>query len=139
MATRSSRCPAPQRTGHYAWFRSKLMDETLREIAQHHAHGSLGLEPDPNRPFAGVRAPRKLADFCEGHQVRRLREVGQTWAAIAAWAGVSPLAVYKKYAQAFKVTEAQSTYPSFARRYRPAPPALAPSCGTRCQELASDD
>ena len=77
-------------------------------MAQHHAYGSLGLEQDPELAFAGVRALRELAEFCEGYQVRRLREAGQTWAAIAAWAGVSPQAVHKKYAQAVKTTTGPS-------------------------------
>jgi hypothetical protein len=84
------------------------MDEALWEMAQHHAYGSLGLEQDPELAFAGVRALRELAEFCEGYQVRRLREAGQTWAAIAAWAGVSPQAVHKKYAQAVKTTTGPS-------------------------------
>jgi hypothetical protein len=51
-----------------------------------------------------VRALRELAEFCEGYQVCRLREAGHSWARIAAWAGVSPQAVHKKYAQAPSVT-----------------------------------
>ena len=85
---------------HQPW----LMDEELLEMARHHAYGSLGLGPDPGLAFAGVRALRELADFCEGYQVRRLREAGHSWARIAAWAGVSPQAVHKKYAQAIEMT-----------------------------------
>lgn len=73
-------------------------------MARHHAHGSLGLDPDPVLAFAGVRALRELADFCESYQVRRLREVGHSWARTAAWAGVSPQAVHKKYAQEIKMS-----------------------------------
>ncbi|MGO9658967.1 MAG: hypothetical protein ACLQVK_01125 [Acidimicrobiales bacterium] len=56
-----------------------------------------------------MRALRALAEFCEGYQVRRLREAGHSWARVAAWAGVSPQAVHKKYARAIKVTKAPST------------------------------
>lgn len=85
------------------------MDEELLEMARHHAHGSLGLDPDPDLALVGVRALRERADFCEGYQVRRLREGGHSWAWIAAWAGVSPQAVLKKYAQATKMTKDPST------------------------------
>ena len=34
----------------------------------------MGLDPDPELAFTGVRALRELAAFCEGYQVRRLRE-----------------------------------------------------------------
>ncbi|MHB1499452.1 MAG: RNA polymerase subunit sigma-70 [Acidimicrobiales bacterium] len=85
------------------------MDEGLFEVAQHDAYGSLGLDPDPELAFAGIRALRRLADFCEGYQVRRLREAGHTWARIAAWAGVSPQALHKKYAKAAKVPMGQGT------------------------------
>jgi hypothetical protein len=78
-------------------------------MARHHAYGSLGLDPDPELAFVGVRALRELADFREGYQVRRLREAGHSWARIAALAGVSPRAVHKKYAQATKVTKGPST------------------------------
>lgn len=65
------------------------MDEALLEIARHHAYGSLGLDPDPELAFAGMLALRELVAFCEGYQVRRLRNAGHSRAAIAAWAGVS--------------------------------------------------
>ena len=42
-----------------------MMDEALRDMARHHAYGSLGLDADPELGFAGVRALRELADFCE--------------------------------------------------------------------------
>jgi hypothetical protein len=86
-----------------------LTDEAIWEIARHPAYGSLGLDPEPELAFAGVRALRELADFCEGYQVRRLREAGHSWARIAAWAGVSPQAVHKKYAQAIGRTKGRST------------------------------
>ncbi len=85
------------------------MGEALWEMARHHAYGSLGLNPDPDLAFAGVRALRELADFCEGYQVRRLREAGHSWARIAARAGVSPQAVHKKHAQAIKITTGPTT------------------------------
>ena len=77
-------------------------------MARHHAYGSLGLEHDPELAFVGVRALRALAEFCEGYQVRRLREAGHSWARIAAWAGVSPQAVHKKYAHAIKTPTTES-------------------------------
>ncbi len=43
----------------------RMMDEALRDMARHHAYGSLGLDADPELGFAGVRALRELADFCE--------------------------------------------------------------------------
>jgi hypothetical protein len=85
------------------------MDEGLLKIAQQDAYGSLALGPDPELAFAGARALRRLADFCEGYQVRRLREAGHSWARIAAWAGVSPQALHKKYAKAAKVPMGQGT------------------------------
>ncbi len=78
-------------------------------MSRHQAYGSLGLDPDPELALAGVRELRELAEFCEGYQVRRLREAGHSWAPIAAWAGVSPQAVHKKYAQAIKMTKGPST------------------------------
>ena len=87
---------------HHMCYQPWLMDEGIFESARHDAYGSLALDPDPELAFVGVRALRGLADFCEGYQVRRLREDGHTWAAIAAWAGVSPQALHKKYAQAAK-------------------------------------
>lgn len=65
------------------------MDEGLLKIAQHDAYGSLGLDPDPELAFAGIRALRGLADFCEGYEVHRLREAGHSWVRIAACAGVT--------------------------------------------------
>jgi hypothetical protein len=73
--------------------------DLLFEIAQDHAYGSLGLDPDPELGFVGVQALRELADFCEAYQVRRSRASGHSWARIASWAGVSPQALHKKYAK----------------------------------------
>ncbi len=81
-----------------------MMDEALWEMARHHAYGSLGLDPDPELGFAGVRALRELADFCESYQVGRLRDAGHSWARIAALAGVSPQALHKKHARAMTPT-----------------------------------
>jgi hypothetical protein len=63
-------------------YQPRLMDDELLEIARHRAHGSLGLGPDPELAFVGVRELRELADLCESHQARRLREAGHSWAAI---------------------------------------------------------
>ncbi len=80
------------------------MDEALWEMARQHAYGSLGLDPDPELGFAGVRALRELAEFCESYQVRRLREAGHSWARIATFAGVSPQALHKKHAHGMIAT-----------------------------------
>jgi hypothetical protein len=64
---------------------------------------SFGLGPRPWACLHRRTGTAQLADFCEGYQVRRLLEAGHTWARIAAWAGVSPQALHKKYAQAIKV------------------------------------
>ena len=73
------------------------------ETAGRDPYGALGLDDDPEVAFAGVRALRQLAEFCERHQVSRLREVGHTWAEIAGWGGVSAQALHKKHAKALKV------------------------------------
>jgi hypothetical protein len=103
------KCRQGQPAVHHMCYQPRLMDEELLEIVRHHAYGSLGLDPDPELAFIGVRALRELADFCESYQVRRLRESGHSWARIAAWARVSPQAVHKKYAQVSKVTKGPST------------------------------
>jgi hypothetical protein len=84
------------------------MEDALWEVARHHAYGSLGLDPDPELGFAGVRALRQLADFCETYQVQQARAAGHSWARIASWAGVSPQALHKKYADAVKSTDSSS-------------------------------
>jgi hypothetical protein len=43
----------------------------LFEMAQQHAYGSLGLDPDPQLGFVGVRARRELAYFWQAYQIRR--------------------------------------------------------------------
>ena len=68
----------------------------------------MGVDPDPELAFVGVRAPREVADYCEGYQVRRLRKAGHSWARIVAWAGVTPQAVHKKYAQAIEISKEPS-------------------------------
>jgi hypothetical protein len=78
------------------------MEDALWEIARHHAYGSLGLDSDPELGFAGVRALRELAAFCETYQFRQARAAGHSWAKIASWAGVSPQALHKKYADTVK-------------------------------------
>ena len=92
---------------NHTYYQPGLMDEGLFELARHDPYGPLGLGPDPGLAFIGVRALRGLAEFCEGYQVSRLREAGHSWARIAAWAGVSPQALHKKYAQAAKMTKSQ--------------------------------
>jgi hypothetical protein len=79
-------------------------DDLLMETAGRDPYGALGLDDDPDVAFAGVRALRQLAEFCERYQVSRLRGLGHTWAEIARWAGVSAQAIHKKQARALKVT-----------------------------------
>ena len=59
---------------HHSVYQPGLMDERLFELTCHDPYGSLGLDPDPELAFTGVRALRGLAEFCEGYQVRYLRE-----------------------------------------------------------------
>ena len=75
------------------------MDEALWDTARQHAYGSLGLDPDPELGFEGVRGLRELADFGEAYQVRRLRQAGYSWAQIASWAGVTAQALHKKHSR----------------------------------------
>ena len=72
-------------------------DERLKATTARDPYGALGLDDDPQLAFAGIRALRQMADFCESYQVRRLREAGHAWAEIAAWADVSPQALHKKH------------------------------------------
>lgn len=65
-------------------------DGRLIEAADRYPHGGLGLDDDPEVAFAGFRALRQLSEFCERHQVSRLREFGHPWAEIAGGAGVLP-------------------------------------------------
>jgi hypothetical protein len=58
-------------------------DDRLMETAGRDPYGTLGLDDDPEVAFAGVRALRQLAEFCERYQVSRLREVGHSWVEIA--------------------------------------------------------
>jgi hypothetical protein len=83
-------------------------DFQVKAMTARDPYGALGLEDDPQLAFAGIRALRHMADFCESHQVRRLRDAGHTWAEIAGWAGVSPQALHKKLAQALRVIEVPS-------------------------------
>ena len=77
-------------------------EDQLRQITARDPHGALGLEDDPELAFAGIRALRQMAEFCERYQVSRLRQAGHTWAEIAGWAGVSAQALHKKHAQALR-------------------------------------
>jgi hypothetical protein len=72
--------------------------DQIKAMTARDPYGALGLEDDPELAFAGIRALRHMAEFCEHYQVRRLRQAGQTWAQIAGWAGVS--ALHKKDARA---------------------------------------
>ena len=69
---------------HRMCYQLGLMDEALLETARCDPYGSLGLGPDPELAFTGVRALREVVDFCEGYQVRRLREARHGWARTAA-------------------------------------------------------
>ncbi len=67
-------------------------------MARYEPYAAVGLDADPELGFAGIPALRELAEFCETHQVRRLREAGHSWGRIAALAGVSAQALHKKHA-----------------------------------------
>jgi hypothetical protein len=84
-------------------------EDQIKALTARDPYGALGLEDDPQLAFAGIRALRHMADFCERYQVGRLREAGHTWAEIAGWAGVSPQALHKKHAQAVRDAEEAST------------------------------
>jgi len=64
-------------------------DDQFMDRAGRDPYGALGLDEDPDVAFAGSRALRLLAEFCERYQVSRLRQAGHTWAEIGGWAGVS--------------------------------------------------
>jgi hypothetical protein len=83
-------------------------DDQFKGLTARDPYGALGLEADPELAFAGIRALRQMAEFCEHYQVRRLPQAGQTWAQIAGWAGVSAQALHKKHAQALRDSEATS-------------------------------
>ena len=82
--------------------------DRIEELTVRHPYGALGLEDDPQLAFAGIRALRHMADFCESYQVRRLRQAGHAWAKIAGWAGVRAQALHKKHAGALRASEASS-------------------------------
>ena len=73
--------------------------DQIKALTARDPYGALGLDNDPDLAFAGIRALRQMADFCESYQVRRLRQAGHTWAEIAGWGGVSAQALHKKHAQ----------------------------------------
>lgn len=56
----------------------------------------LAADEDPELGFLGVLSLRDVAQVCEEHQVRQAREVGWTWAQIAAALGVTPQAVHQR-------------------------------------------
>ena len=82
--------------------------DQIKALTAGDPYGALGLEDDPQLAFAGIRALRHMADFCETYQVRRLGEAGHTWAEIAGWAGVSAQALHKKHARALRDSVAAS-------------------------------
>jgi hypothetical protein len=84
------------------------VDDQVKALTARDPYGAPGLEDDPELAFAGIRALRHMADFCEHYQVRRLRQAGHTWTEISGWAGVSPQALHKKHAQALRDPEAPS-------------------------------
>ena len=83
-------------------------EDQVKALTARDPYGALGLEDDPELAFAGIRALRQMADFCESYQVGRLRQAGHTWAEIAGWAGVSAQALHKKHAGALRESEASS-------------------------------
>jgi hypothetical protein len=82
--------------------------DQIKALTARDPYGALGLEDDPELAFAGIHALRQMADFCESYQVGRLRQAGQSWAEIAAWAGVSAQAIHKKHARALRDSQASS-------------------------------
>ena len=83
-------------------------EDQIKAITARDPYGALGLDDDPQLAFAGIRALRQMAEFCERYQVGRLRQAGHTWAEIAGWARVSAQALHKKHAQALRDSEAAS-------------------------------
>ena len=83
-------------------------EDQIKALTARDPYGALGLEDDPELAFAGIRALRQMADFCESYQVRRLRQAGHAWAEIAGWAGVSAQALHRKHARALRDSEAAS-------------------------------
>ena len=83
-------------------------DDQVKAMTARDPYGALGLENDPELAFAGIRALRQMADFCETYQVRRLRQAGHSLAEIASWAGVSAQALHKKHAAALGIAKKQS-------------------------------
>ena len=83
-------------------------EDQIKALTARDPYGALGLEDDHHLAFAGIRALRQMADFCERYQVRRLRLAGHRWAEIAGWAGVSAQALHRKHARALRDSEAAS-------------------------------
>jgi hypothetical protein len=81
-------------------------DAHVKAMAARDPYGALGLEDDPELAFAGIRALRQMADFCERYQVGRLRHAGHTLAEIAGWPGVSAQALHKRHARVLWDSEA---------------------------------
>lgn len=57
-----------------------------------------GTDPDPGVGLRAVAALRRLLEQLEDLQVRRARDLGWSWADIAAALGVSKQTVHKKHA-----------------------------------------
>ena len=85
-----------------------LEEDQIKAITARDPYGALGLDDDPQLAFAGIRALRQMAEFCERYQVGRLRQAGHTWAEIAGWARVSAQALHKKHAAALGIAKKQS-------------------------------
>jgi DNA-directed RNA polymerase specialized sigma24 family protein len=60
---------------------------------------SRGTDPDPAVGLRAVTALRRLLEQLESLQVSRARDLGWSWADIAAVLGVSKQAVHKKHAR----------------------------------------
>jgi hypothetical protein len=85
-----------------------LPEDQMKAMTARGAYGALGLEDDPELAFAGIRALRWMADFCESYQVRRFRQAGRMWAEIDGWAGVRAQALHRKHARTLRDSEAAS-------------------------------
>jgi hypothetical protein len=55
---------------------NESQQDLLRPLAHRDPQGSLGLDDDPDLAFAGIRALRATAEFCEAYQVARLTQGG---------------------------------------------------------------
>jgi hypothetical protein len=83
-------------------------EDQIKALTARDAYGALGLEDDPELAFAGIRALRQMADFCESYQVRRLHQAGHTWAEIARGRASAPRRCTRSTARALRDSEASS-------------------------------